>query len=158
MSNTRRPLQRTFKKSLPWLVLLLSSGLFGFRLLRKKTTLKANSFDLINGSKYFVLKPFIIAQSKVESANYSSNLFERSNNAFGMKNANQRSQLGYAVAGDSYRHYDSLEQSIQDFILWLDYTKFPLVNDVNSYARALKDRNYFESSQSDYINALNSWI
>lgn len=153
----RRPSQRTYKKLLPWLVVPLAIGLFGFR--RKYlTTTKANSFDFLNNTEYAPLQKFIIAQSKVESANYSSDLFKRSNNAFGMKNATQRGQLGYSVAGTDYRYYNSLSESINDFVLWLNYTNFPIVTDVNSYARALKDRGYFESSQADYIKALNSWL
>lgn len=75
-----------------------------------------------------------------------------------MKNAFKRDQLGYPVTGTSYRYYSSLKESIEDFILWLKYTNFPTVTDVNTYVRELKKRNYFESSQTDYIKALNSWL
>jgi len=76
-----------------------------------------------------------------------------------MKNAIIRPQLGKQVSGDPYRHYSSLQQSIEDFLLWLDYNNFPtIVPDAFTYARRLKEKNYFESSQSDYAKALNSWL
>jgi len=76
-----------------------------------------------------------------------------------MKNAIVRPQLGKEVPGDPYRHYSSLQQSIEDFLLWLDYNNFPtIVPDAFTYARRLKEKNYFESSQSDYAKALNSWL
>jgi len=104
------------------------------------------------------MRPLIVAQSKVESGNYSSDLFLRANNAFGMKNASRREQLGEKETGTDYRKYSSLSESIQDFILYLNAVKFPTVFDVNSYVRELKKRGYFESSQSDYIKAMNSWM
>ena len=149
-------LQTTSKKLLLWLIPLVSLGLSGFHLLRKVR--KPNKFDLLDNTKFSSLKPFVIAQSKVESANYTSDLFKRANNAFGMKNANFRSQLGKSVPGTDYRYYNSLEDSIKDFVLYLDYVNFPIVSDVNSYVRNLKERNYFESDQTDYINALKSWL
>jgi len=104
------------------------------------------------------MKSLIVAQSKVESANYSSDLFLRSNNAFGMKNASRREQLGEPESGTDYRKYKNLSESIQDFVLYLKAVNFPTVFDVNTYVRELKKRGYFESSQSDYIKAMESWM
>lgn len=102
--------------------------------------------------------PFIFAQSQLESANFTSNLFRSQNNAFGMKNAFQRNQLGEPKAGTEFRAYSSLDESIKDFILWLDFTSFPVVSDVNTYVRRLKERSYFEEPQSEYITALKTWL
>jgi hypothetical protein len=75
-----------------------------------------------------------------------------------MKNAFKRTQLGFPVLDTDFRGYDSLNESIQDFVLWLKFTNFPIVSDVNTYVRRLKERSYFEEDQTDYINALNSWL
>ena len=142
------------RRLLTWLVPLLTIGLSGYTLLRRSRTSKTTAFDLVNRTKYKQLKPLIIAQSKLESANYTSDLFQRSNNAFGMKNATIRKQLGFSVPGDPYRHYSSL-----GFLLWLDYNNFPtIVPDAFTYARRLKELNYYESPQVDYARALNSWL
>ena len=154
-STTRRKLSLL-------LVPLLSLGLIGAVLRRKKSSpnklAAVKAFDVLDRTPYNLMKPLIIAQSKVESANYTSDLFLRSNNAFGMKNAVARTQLGKPEPGTDYRKYSSLDESINDFVLYLNAVNFPTVFDVNTYVRELKKRNYFESSQSDYINAMNSWI
>jgi hypothetical protein len=154
----QKPLFRTRQKSLIYLLPLLTIGLSGFLLLRKKKS--TNSlFDYLDKTKFSSLKKYIIAQSKVESANYNSALFLRSNNPFGMKNASKRNQLGFAVSGDPYRHYNSVLEAIQDFTLYLDYVGFPLsVNSPEQYAGNLKRRGYFESDVNDYSNALKSWL
>lgn len=101
---------------------------------------------------------FIFAQSQVESANFTSNLFKSQNNAFGMKNAKIRFTTGFPVEGTDFAGYTDLNSSIEDFTIWLDYTSFPIVGDVNTYVRRLKERGYFEEDQRDYINAMNSWL
>lgn len=141
-----------------WFLVLSTIGLSGFLLLRKRST-RANSFDILDQSRYKDLKKYIIAQSKVESANYTSDLFKRSNNAFGMKNATSRYQLGFQVPSDQYRHYNSLLDSIQDFEFYLDYVGFPSsVPGIEAYAGNLKRLNYFESDLEDYTRALKSWL
>lgn len=109
-------------------------------------------------TKYKNLQKLIIAQSKVESANYTSDLYKRSNNAFGMKNAYLRPQIGFKVFNDPYRHYDSLDESIKDFLLYLNYFNFPTSLTASEYVSTLKDFGYFESSESDYLKALKSWL
>ena len=120
---------------------------------------RANPFNIFDSTKFAGLKKFIIAQSKVESGNYTSPLFLRSNNAFGMKNAEFRQQLGYRVPGDQYRHYNSLLESIQDFELYLNSVNFPPgINSPEAYAGQLKRLGYFEAPLNDYTQALKSWI
>jgi len=151
----------TRKKLLVSLILASGLGLVGYLLtMRKPTKAKAikRPFDFLDNTPYNLMRPLIVAQSKVESGNYSSDLFKRSNNAFGMKNASRRDQLGSPEAGTDYRKYSSLSESIQDFVLYLNAVKFPTVFDVSSYVRELKKRGYFESSQSDYIKAMESWM
>jgi uncharacterized FlgJ-related protein len=146
------------QKSLIYLLPLLTIGLSGWVLFRRKKSL-SNSFDYLNKSRYSGLKKYIIAQSKLESANYKSALFLRSNNPFGMKNASKRVQLGYPVPGDPYRHYNNLLEAIQDFELYLDYVRFPeVVNSPEMYAGNLKRLNYFESDLKDYVTGLKSWL
>ncbi len=112
----------------------------------------------LRGSSYFPMKRFIIAQSKVETANYTSPLYKRNSNLFGMKNAIFRRQLGDRVEGDDYRKYADGEESVFDLILYFDYTVFPIVLDSTSYVMELKRRGYFTSDENDYLKALNSWL
>lgn len=148
------------QKRLTWLLPLLTLGLSGAILLRRRPgSSRTAAFNLIDQTKWKPIKKYIIAQSKVESANYTSDLFNRSNNAFGMKNAKSRDQLGFSVPGDQYRNYSSLNESVEDFIYYLNYVKFPsMVYSPEEYARKLKDLGYYESNQVDYANALKSWL
>jgi len=161
-----RQLSTMRKRFFPLLLLPLGIGLSGFLLLkyprkssRKKTLSASSVFDeALKGSGYESMTRFIFAQSQVESANFTSNLFISQNNAFGMKNARIRPTTGFPVEGTEFAGYTDLKSSIQDLLLWFDYTGFPNVSDVNTYVRKLKDRNYFEEGQQDYINAMNSWL
>lgn len=55
--------------------------------------------------------------------------------------------------------YRNDTQSIQDLLLWMDYTKFPKrVANAAAYVRQLKIRGYFTSSESDYLKGLESWL
>lgn len=143
------------------LLLLSGIGLSGFLLLKKKSrpTSKTDVFySALKGSGYESMRWLIIAQAKVESANFTSNLFITQNNAFGMKNAKIRDTTGFPVKGTDFAFYDNLTDSIYDLILWFRSTNFPIVSDVHTYVRKLKERGYFEENQSDYINAMNSWL
>ena len=153
-----RQLFRTRQNALIYLLLPLTIGLSGFILLRKRKSLPS-LFNYWDKSKYKALKKFIIAQSKVETGGYSSGLFLRANNAFGMKNALYRDQYGYKVQGDPYRNYANVLDSIKDFELYLDSVGFPVtVNSAEAYTGNLKRLNYFESPLNDYTKALKSWL
>lgn len=55
--------------------------------------------------------------------------------------------------------YRNDTQAIKDLTLWMDYTKFPkTVASADEYARELKRRGYYTSSESDYAKALKSWM
>lgn len=74
-----------------------------------------------------------------------------------MKNAGRREQLGRAVRGTDFRYYDSLEESVKDFVLYLDYTNFPsYVPGPVEFVQELKDREYFEESFEYYFNLFKS--
>ena len=142
-----------------YLIALSVIGLFGFRLLRKKSKNSISSFDYWDYSPYKQLKKYILAQARVESANFSSDLYKRSFNAFGMKNAIYRYQYGFQFPGDPYRHYANLLESIQDFEAYLKSQGYPVnVSSVEEYAGNLKRLGYFEAPLGDYVTALKSWL
>lgn len=110
----------------------------------------------------------IVAQARLESGHYSSDVFKANNNMFGMKYVaqplatrgtlappNERSKScregGNCVNSDHYAKYSSVENSAKDTIQRLfKITKngigFEQLKDVKSateYANKLKTRNYF---------------
>lgn len=113
---------------------------------------------LVNNSKYKDLTKYIIAQAKVETGDFSSRLFVVHNNLFGMKNASKRFQLGEPVQGSDFRYYANEKESIEDFLLYLDYVKFPIeVNSLADYVTELKARSYFEEPVNEYLLLMKSF-
>jgi len=101
----------------------------------------------------------IVAQSKVESGNYKSEVYKRNNNAFGMRLAVVRPTTHIGdLDKDGYANYLSLEDSVQDLLLWFEYLKLSIPDKSYNYAALLKSKGYYEASQVDYYNALNSWL
>jgi flagellum-specific peptidoglycan hydrolase FlgJ len=114
---------------------------------------------VVRNSPYNKLLPYILAQAKHESNNFSSPLYYRAKNMFGMKNASIRKQLGFQVALDPYRQYKNDSESVEDFIDWLNYNNFPLeVKSLSEYVEILKSKKYFEDDFTNYLNNLKKWL
>lgn len=129
-----------------------------------------NRANLINQtylrlSKYRKLRKYIIAQAKLESANFTSSIYKRTNNTFGMQHPKKRPAVGYE--SDVYeggmttpvQAYRNDTQSFQDLLLWMDYGRFPRsVASAAEYVAELKKRGYFTSKESDYLKGLNFYL
>lgn len=62
-------------------------------------------------------KEVVLMQAKIESANYSSGIFKRNSNLFGMKVP--RSRVTVAEAGrNGYAEYKSWKESVNDYAFW----------------------------------------
>jgi len=109
-------------------------------------------------SKYRKLRPYVIAQAKVESGKYSSRLYLEQNNAFGMRCAVVRESTAIACE-NNYSTYSNVGQSLADLFLWMDFNNFPTsVDSAEAYALALKSRGYFTASLAGYTTALKSHL
>lgn len=107
------------------------------------------------GNKRLALLPYIDAQANHETGGFKSRLAVDQNNLFGMKRPQTRPFLGSGVVGD-YARYSSWGESVQDLLLWMDYTGFPVsVSGSAEYVEQLKKRNYFEDSISTYLKGVN---
>lgn len=110
----------------------------------------------------------IVAQSKLESTNYTSNVFQKNNNMYGMKYVgqplaqrgtlapiNERSEscrsVGTCVDRDFYAKYNSPIDSAKDTLQRLykktrngiGFEQLKDVRDADEFAKKLKTRNYF---------------
>jgi len=136
---------------------LLKAGPFGSRrsevlmLIRKKTL----------ETKYAPILDFILTQSRLETGDFTSRLFKEHNNLFGMKNATagrKFTQLGYSVPGSDFRKYDSLAQSVEDYIQLLNFNSFPInIDSLGGFATKMKLENYYEETSQDYLNGLKKY-
>ena len=112
----------------------------------------------------------LAAQARLESADYTSNVFKQNTNAFGYKFVGQsgatrgtvapRSEWSNANTPGYYAKYRSIEDSANEVINWLfrrqQEGKF-LVNDLTTagkYAAGLKAGNYYGESAANYSNGL----
>jgi len=115
-----------------------------------------------------VIANLVIAQAKFESNNYTSNLFLKTNNAFGYKCVKGSTlQSGCTVKspeGDYYASYHSVRDSALEISLWIQRRvkekKFKLsdLKDPVSYAKALKSVGFFGGSADAYARGMQNYL
>lgn len=112
-----------------------------------------------------ILATFIVAQARHETGNYTSNVFNTCNNAFGYKWVGQSTANGPCVQSpelNSYAKYVSLEDSVHELTLWIKRRqaegKFPAnlasITTPDQYAALLKESGYYGASLQTYLNGL----
>tara|TARA_B100000427_G_C15512904_1_gene596957 strand:+ start:2462 stop:2851 length:390 start_codon:yes stop_codon:yes gene_type:complete len=110
-----------------------------------------NSEDIIrsvvNSSDYKGYVNFIVCQSKHETGNFKSFLAKEKNNLFGMgvpkKRKSNRIGKYEASNGEIFSVYETKADSVNDYLTWLNYTKFPKdLNSIVLFAKELQKRNY----------------
>lgn len=111
----------------------------------------------IKRTKYALYTKFIICQSKHETGNFNSFLANEKNNLFGMGVPVYRTsfRVGEYKAGNGeiFSVYSSKEDSIKDYIEWLNYTNFPLgLKTIEEFAEEIQRRNY--ATDPDYEKKL----
>lgn len=115
-------------------------------------------------SKYRALLPYIIAQAKLETANFSSSVYRANKNYFGIKWINRPTQKNavrglLSPEGNFYASFKTDLDSLIDLLRIFEIKAMPLkVKDGNEYATALKDRGYFTAGLESYQKNLNYWL
>jgi len=110
------------------------------------------------------LAKYMVAQSQHETANYTSNVFKKNNNAFGYKRYNGSAyQLGSGLRsteGDSYAAYGSVQDSAYEIAAWLGRRKtaFVGVASVEQYVSAMKKAGYFGDKESNYLAGVKKYF
>ena len=110
-----------------------------------------------------VVSKLIVSQATHESGNFSSSLFKRANNAFGMTIPRKRKSpyitgsAGQQPDGPgNYAKYDSLQDSVLDLIHWHKYnrTDWTKIEGPATYAAYLKSKGYYGDTQQNYQSRL----
>jgi len=115
-------------------------------------------------SKYRALMPYILAQAKHETGNFTSKVFKENKNYFGMKLPRVRPSKAIGPGlmspeGNNYARYASEIDSLLDLFMWMDYSKFPLaVESSAQYAKELKNRGYYGDTEIAYLRGINNWL
>lgn len=94
------------------------------------------------------------AQSGHETGGWVSNVYHTDNNAF-----------GYGYTGSGYREYNGVEDSVNDFVIYvnnkIDQGKFPPLDQIqtpNDWAALLKNVGYYTDSQSNYAAGISRFL
>jgi hypothetical protein len=143
-----------WKKSLPLLV-----GLLMLYVIFRRTKSPSRSVEeVFRGTEYENLVPFIIAQAKHETGNFTSNLFRNHNNMFGMKVPVKRKSFRNGETESGFSTFESTTDSARDFLEYLRSVNFPKNVDSFQYVAALKNRRYFEDTFGNYLKGVQSWV
>jgi len=108
-----------------------------------------------------------MAQAKLESADFTSNIYNKTNNPLGMGKAYKRKQLGEVSSSNVFeaghtnpiQKYRNDTQGFRDMFLWYEYGNFPTsVPNAATYVRELKNRRYFGAPEDAYLAGLTSHL
>jgi len=95
-------------------------------------------------TKYRKYRGYIIAQSRFESADYTSRLYKEQNNAFGMRQAYNRRTTSLGER-EGYADYRNVGDSLKDYIEWLEFNKCSMdLGSLSAYIGFLHEKKYFE--------------
>lgn len=114
------------------------------------------------------LAELIVAQSKHESQNYTSNVFKKNNNLFGYKYVGQKGATKGSPApsneglAGAYARYETIEGSVKELTGWIKRRQkegsFPAdlteIDSPEKYATLLRKSGYFGAPLSQYIAGL----
>ena len=143
---------------------ILSIALLISLTISRATTKKEIDWSVVDLAGYGSLLPFLQAQAKHESGNFTSNLFRKANNMFGMGRPASRptTDLGtknIKAEGVVMANFQCPTQSVKDQLLYLKYFRFPnTVRDARDFAQRLKDRGYYADSVDNYTAGIERFL
>lgn len=125
----------------------------------------------IQGGATPSLARLMVAQARHETGNYNNYQTKTNNNVFGFKyssNSQYAHQGNISPEGDPYAHYDTLQDSILDYIgrymsksskeggtRLQEFNKIQ-EGDTTTYATKLKGYGYYGATINEYIKGMNS--
>lgn len=96
--------------------------------------------------------------AKMETANFTSNLFVNYNNFLGMKQPQKRSTTSKGPSPTGWASYASWEKCAEDLVLYLKEFNYP--NNFSSMEDQLvfmKEKGYYEESFQKYYDLVTAW-
>jgi len=127
-------------------------------LMRKRGWLK-----VIRQSEYNHYEPWLIAQSRHETANWKSSLFNAHKSLFGFKESKNVKWRGYrgpkSPEGDYYAGYFNYQDSADHLLNWLRYNNIPTnLASVDDYVKAIRSKGYFTDTLDNYTNGVKRFL
>jgi hypothetical protein len=104
------------------------------------------------------LRELMYRQAMHETGNLKSNIFTQNNNLYGMRPAIARPTTNAGAQG-GYAYYNTLEDSIDDLLLWFKSIGEPVpTSSVFDYATWLREHGYYEAPVIEYAGGMNKVI
>lgn len=111
--------------------------------------------ELLSGAGY---DPYYwVAVARWETGNYTSNVFKKLNNMFGMKFAQVRAKAPGTKLDilSGYAKYPTYQDSVLDLIAYLDYFDYPKTFDrLYDQVFTMKSKDYFEDTLDHYYQGV----
>jgi len=119
------------------------------------TDIVLKAIENVNG----VTAPYwLLAIAAHETGNFTSAVFRNNNNLFGMRHPTIRQTTSQGDR-NGYAWYNSIEDSVRDYLLWLQSQNAPEgFSDISELISFMKERSYFEASYSSYNNAVSNHL
>lgn len=90
--------------------------------------------------------------SRVETGDYSSNLYKTYNNLFGMKQPEVRETTSTGPSPSGFASFNTREASIQDLIMYMEYFSYPKdFATLSAQIKYMKTKGYFEEDMNTYL-------
>jgi len=149
--------QKSSKFLIVFLVVFLAGTLLAFTTFNLSNSGRIRK--IVKRSRWKNLANLIVAQAKHETGNFTSRIFKNQNNAFGMKHASKRIQLGTQIGNQTYRTYKSIEQSTKDLLLLYDWNNMdPSIDNANDFAQELKNNCHYEAPAAEYARGMDRFL
>lgn len=99
-----------------------------------------------------------VAVSQHETGNFKSDLLQRANNLFGMKQPRQRLTLSKGETKGGYASYANLSDSVKDLVLYMQEFNYPVdFASIKDLVTFMKSKKYFEDDYYTYLNGVTTW-
>lgn len=103
-------------------------------------------------------KNILLAVFKHETGNFKSDNQLRNNNPSGMKVPQQRPNFVNKAKSDNYSHYDSIKDSVKDWLAYATYFNYPKdFATPTEFVEFMKSKKYFEAPITEYAGGVNRW-
>ena len=97
----------------------------------------------------------VTAQAMHETGIFTSNVYLKNNNAFGMKEPLKRPSTDLPYDESGYAEYENTTESIIDLLEWMNYVNFNQnVSTVQEYSQELKSHGYYTAPYTNYTGAM----
>jgi hypothetical protein len=97
----------------------------------------------------------LTAQAMHETGMFKDNKYTVGCNAFGMKYPEKRETFATGQAPNGYAIFDSVDDSVKDLIMWLEYNGLPVEYiTTDEFAQQIRDKGYYTAPFVTYASAL----